>query len=70
MPGSILGIGNHLALAIDVAISSSYIPMHAGTRTIYVLIGPFMFWHKWSGGPIMSNINGPPGPLMAGPFMW
>ena len=22
------------------------------------------------GGPIMSNINGPPGPLMAGPFMW
>ena len=26
MPGSILGIDNHLALAIDVAISSSYIP--------------------------------------------
>ena len=62
MPGSILGINNHLALAIDVAISSSYIPtaraaacMYARTQTIYVLIGPFMFWHKWSGGPFMTT---------------
>ena len=83
MPGSIyiLGIDNHLALAIYVAISSIYRQLDAWTRTIYVLIGPFMFWHKWSrgtiydnisgpAGPIMSNINGPPRPLMAGPFMW
>ena len=42
MPGSILGIGNHLALAIDVAIQYIYVPtaaacMSGGTRTIYVL---------------------------------
>ena len=78
MPGSILGIDNHLALAIDVAISSSYIPTAAACMPGP---GPFMFWHKWSGGTIyhnisgpagtiMSNINGPPRPLMAGPFMW
>ena len=48
MPGSILGIDNHLALAIDVAISSIYRQLHAWTRTIYVLAyvsgpgGPFM----------------------------
>ena len=40
MPGSILGIDNHLALAIDLAISSNYIPTAAafmpGPR-------PFMF---------------------------
>ena len=78
MPGSILGIDNHLALAIDVAISSSYI-----STSVACMPGPgtFMFWHKWSGRiiydnisgparPIMSNINGLPGPLMAGPFMW
>ena len=66
MPGSIyiLGIDNHLALALYTDSC-----MHGP--------GPFMFWHKWSGGgtiydnisgptrPIMSNINGPPGP-----FMW
>ena len=54
MPGSILGIDNHsVALAIDVAISFIYTDScmyHEWTRTIYVLIGPFMFWHKWSGG--------------------
>ena len=41
MPGSILGIDNHLALAKDVAISSIYQQLHAWTWTIYVLIGPF-----------------------------
>ena len=49
--------------------------MHGSGWTIYVSIGPFMFWHKWPGGtiydnisglggPIMSNINGPSGALM------
>ena len=55
MPGSILGIDNHLALAIDVAISSIYRQLHAWTWIIYVLIGPFMFWHKWSGGTILTQ---------------
>ena len=56
MPSS---IDNHLAIAIDVAISSIYRQLHTWTRTIYVLPGPFMFWHKWSGGTIYDNINGP-----------
>ena len=45
--------------------------------TIYVLIGPFMFWHKWSWGTTYANISDPGrptmssinGPLMPGPFM-
>ena len=39
--------------------------MHAGTQTIYVLIGTFMFWHKWSGGTIYDNISGPARPIMS-----
>ena len=54
MPGSILGIDNHLALAIDVAISSSYIPT-ARAAACMPGPGPFMFWHKWSGGPFMTT---------------
>ena len=38
MPGSILGIDNHLALAIDVAISSVSI-----YRQLHNAPGPFMF---------------------------
>ena len=48
MPGSILGIDNHLALAIDVAISSSYIPMQ--------LI--------WDPDHLCFGISGPGGPFM------
>ena len=60
----ILGIDNHLAIAIDVAISSIYQQLHAWTQTINVLIGPFMFWHKWSGGTIYDKISVPAGPIM------
>ena len=76
LAGSILGIDNHLAIAIDVAISSIYRQLHAWTRTIYVLPGPFMSVHKWSGRTIYDNINGLGGPFMfdiigpAGPLMY
>ena len=60
-----ISIDNHLAIAIDVAISSIYRQLHAWTRTIYVLPGPFMFWQKWSRGTIYDNINGPGGPFMS-----
>ena len=33
-------------------------------RTIYVLPGPVMSGHKWSGGTIYDNISGPAGPIM------
>ena len=34
------------------------------TRTIYVLPGPFMSMHKWSGQTKYDDINGPAGPSM------
>ena len=34
------------------------------TRTIYILPGPFMSMHKWSGQTKYNDINGPAGPSM------
>ena len=53
MPGSILGIGNYLALAIDVAIQYNYIATYQQLRHAC-----------WDPDHLCFGISGPGGPII------